>query len=96
MGKLIDYAPDGTVTEYDYPDPPGPRVITPREFMDRLSPATQAAIAAAATNSGQIMLLLIRLNGGDVRLDADETKAGVAAMQAAKLITAAEAAALLA
>lgn len=87
--------PNGTVVEIDDGAAPA-RVITPREFMDRLSVQTQAAIAAAATQNGQIMLLLIRLNGGDVRLDADETLQGVAAMQAAKLITAAEAKALLA
>lgn len=96
MAKAIDYAPDGKVTVTEIPDPPGPRVITPREFMDRLPLATQTGIAAAATQNGQLMLLLIRLTGGDVRLDSDETKAGVAAMQAAKLISAAEAKALLA
>lgn len=86
---------DNGVLIVDLPDA-GPRVITPREFMDRLSIETQAAIAAAATQNGQIMLLLVRLTGGDVRLDSDETEAGVAAMRAAGLITAAEAAALLA
>lgn len=95
MPSLVEYLPDGSRVVHDEPDA-GPRVISPRDFMDRLSLATQAGIAAAATNNGQIMLLLIRLNGGDVRLDADETRQGVAAMQAANLITADEAKTLLA
>jgi len=73
-----------------------PRVVSPRAFMDRLSAGTQARIAAAATASGDMMLLLVRLAGGDVDLDAAETKAGVAAMTAAGLLTASEAEALLA
>lgn len=86
--------PDGTVVVTESEEAPV-RSVTPREFMDRLPLQVQAAIATAATQNGQLLLLLTRLNGGEVRLDSDETKAGVAFMLGAQLITQAQAEDLL-
>lgn len=80
----------------DAPPAAGPRRISAREFMDRLSLETQRAIVVARRTNADADLLLMHLTGGDVDLESERTKQGVAAMQAYGLITAAEAAALLA
>jgi hypothetical protein len=74
-----------------------PRIITPRQFMDRLPMERQAAITASAMASPQILLWLIRLTGAtEVDLDNAETLEGVQALAFAEIITEAEALALLA
>lgn len=80
----------------DAPQMAAARIITPRQFMDRLPMAAQLAIVEARKTSAQIDLLLLRLTAGDVDLDYPETVAGVAAMKSAGLITAEQAQALLA
>lgn len=79
-----------------YQAPALPRVVTPLAFMDRLAPETQAAITAAAAASPAVLLWLLRLTGArEVDLDSAETQGGVAALQAAGLLTQEQAAALL-
>lgn len=74
-----------------------PRIVTPRQFMDRLPMERQAAITAAAMSSPQILLWLIRLTGAlEVDLDNAETMEGVQTLAMAEILTEAEAEALLA
>jgi hypothetical protein len=99
--RQIDFHADGTKTVTETPDPvppaSGPRTISPREFMDRLSPEKQDAIFAAALQSPAILKLLVRLSAAvEVDLDFPETVLGVQAMKAAGLLTAEEAVAVLA
>lgn len=69
-----------TITAIDRP--PGPRresVITVREFLDRMTIATYAALLAkAATDPVYAALRDYLLAGGDVHLDADATVQGLA------------------
>lgn len=72
---------------------------TPREWLERLSPATQATITAAAAKdaSGALLLWLLKASGNPtIDVTAAETVAGVQALAAMGIITAAEQAALLA
>jgi hypothetical protein len=70
---------------------------TPREWLERLSPATQAAITTAAMSSPALMLWLFKAAGTPaIDVTAAETQAGVAAMIAAGVITPADQATLLA
>lgn len=76
---------------------PAPRLLTPREFMDRLAMPRQAEITAAAMQSPAALLWLIRLAGAqEVDPAHPETAAGVEALRVAGVITTQEAAALLA
>lgn len=91
----VDLPPE-PVPEPVAPPPPS-RIITPRQFMDRLPMERQAAITAAAMQSPQILLWLIRLTGAlQVDLDDPETLEGVQALHFAEIITETEAEALLA
>lgn len=72
---------------------------TPRVWLERLSPATQAAItsAAAKDTSGALLLWLLKASGNPViDVTAPETIAGVAALVSIGIITAQDQAALLA
>lgn len=99
-GKEIVPGEDGQpVLQAPAEAPPAPpsRIITPRQFMDRLPMPRQQAITAAAVSSPQILLWLIRLTGAlEVDLDNAETMEGVQALAIAEVITEAEAEALLA
>ena len=76
--------------------PPDPRTITALAFFDRFG-AKQGAIAQAAMTSPAVLLLMTRAAAAsEVNLDAEEVRQGVAALEAARVITAAEAAAVLA
>lgn len=81
------------------PAPP-PVQPSPRQWLERLAPATQAAItrAAVADATGALLLWLMKAagNGAPIDVAAQETKDGVAALAAAGVITAADAATLLA
>lgn len=96
MELLVTYHADGRVERVEV-EAPRERQVTPLAFMQRLPAAKQAAIADAALKSPAILLLLLRLAGAQmVDLDDPETVAGVAALRAAGLLTADEAAAVLA
>ena len=70
---------------------------TPREWLERLSPTTQAAVATAATSNASILLWLLKASGSlSIDVTAPETKDGVAALVAAGIITAADQTTLLA
>lgn len=75
-----------------------PRFPTPRAWLERLSPTTQLALETAALSNAQVALWLRKATGASDGIDVtlQETKDGVAAMQAAGLISAEEAAVLLA
>ncbi len=71
---------------------------TPRQWLERLAPATQAAIskAALADPSGQMLLWLLRAAGNPtIDVTAAETQQGVAALAGSGVISAQEAATLL-
>jgi hypothetical protein len=76
--------------------PKGPP--TPRQWLERLAPATQAAItrAAAADATGAMLLWLMKAAGNPtIDVTSAETQQGVAALLAAGVITAADQTALL-
>lgn len=74
---------------------PAPRVLTPRQFMDRLGADKQGAAAAAAQNMPELLLVLLRLAAAtEVDLDHPETSAGIGMMRRAGVLTDAEAEAL--
>ena len=69
---------------------------TPREWLERLAPATQLALETAALTKADVALWLRKATGNptiDVTLQ--ETKDGVAAMVTAGLLTAADQTTLL-
>lgn len=77
--------------------PPPVRQVPPLEFLDRLDMPTQAAVLAAAEQSLTAKLWVNRLLASTlVDLDAERTRAGVAALVAAGVLTQAQADALLA
>lgn len=69
--------------------------VDPRAWMERIAPAKQRAIAAAALGNPDVMLMLLRMAAGPVNPEAEETRASVASMAAAGLIDAEDARALL-
>ena len=80
--------PDGDVVTITTPAPkPEPRHLDPRDFMDRLPEAKQAAIAEAATSDAGLLRLLLRLGSGPVDLDSPETIAGLDVLVDAGLLT---------
>ncbi|MBS7811215.1 hypothetical protein [Roseococcus pinisoli] len=89
---------DGGVPEPAPELPPAPpRVLTPREFIDRLPLSRQGEITAAAMQSPPLLLWLIRLSSArEVDVTFPETIEGVAALRAADVITAQEVEDLLA
>lgn len=87
---------DGTVETIER-HVPEPRQITPYEFMQRIGAGQRRAVAAAALQSPDILLLLLTMAAATVvDLDDPVTRAGVKALQDARLLTAEEAAAVLA
>jgi|SRR5579883_159291 len=74
--------------------PPAP---TPRQWLERLSPTTQAAIASAGTSNPVILLWLLKAAGNpSIDVTSAETVQGVGALVAAGIITSADEATLLA
>jgi hypothetical protein len=71
------------------PPPPAPTIIAPLDFMSRLTPAEQTAIATAGQSNAQILLFLLKLSGA-TQVDVTDplTVAGVNAMVSAGLLTA--------
>lgn len=80
------------------PPPPASYVPpTPRQWLERLSPATQAAIASGATANPAVLLWVLKATGNpSIDVAAAETIAGVGALEAAGIITTEEQMALLA
>jgi hypothetical protein len=80
------------------PTAPGPSPApTPREWLERLSMATQLGLETAALANASVSLWLRKATGaGSIDVTLQETKDGVAAMVAAGLLTAAEQTTLLA
>lgn len=104
-GKRIIPGADGRPELADPPAPPPPppvRRLAPLAFRRRFPPATRAAITLAAAQAlaagdPTLQVFLDDLAASRfVDLDAPETRAGVAAMVAAGLLTESEAAAVLA
>lgn len=74
---------DSRLTVTPLPVPP-----TPRAWLERLSPATQAAIAAAGASNPTILLWLLKAAGTPaIDVTASETIAGVGALVTAGIIT---------
>jgi hypothetical protein len=70
---------------------------TPRQWLERLSSATQSAIATGAAGNASILLWLLKAAGNpSIDVTLQDTRDGVAALEGAGLITSAEAATLLA
>lgn len=70
---------------------------TPRQWLERLSPATQLALETAALTNAQVALWLRKATGNpSIDVTQQETRDGVAAMVAAGLLTAADQETLLA
>jgi hypothetical protein len=96
--------PPGYVASLTPPEPPPPPPVqlTPREFMSRLTLTRQEAITAAAVaaavqgNAAPLNWLFRMLGAVYVDPAEPETVGGVTALEMAGLITAEEAAALLA
>jgi hypothetical protein len=87
--QLIDAA--------DYVPPVSHDRPTPREWLERLSDAKQAAIAAAGVGNGTILLWLLKAAGTPtIDVTSSETVAGVAALVTAGVLTTADQAVLLA
>lgn len=106
-GQRIVPGPGGAPTLADYPPPAPPppiRRITPLAFRRRMTPeqrgaltlAAAAAMAASPPNPALQVFIDDLSAARFVDLDDAETIGGVAAMHAAELITAEQAAALLA
>jgi len=69
---------------------------TPRQWLERLAPATQLSLETAALANAQVALWLRKATGNpSIDVTLQETKDGVAAMVAAGLLTAADQATLL-
>jgi hypothetical protein len=73
---------------YVPPAPPPSTTIAPLDFMARLTPAEQTAIATASQSNAQILLFLLKLSGA-TQVDVTDplTIAGVNAMVGAGLLT---------
>jgi hypothetical protein len=70
---------------------------TPRAWLERLAETTQSAIFAGAMGNATVLGWLFKAAGNpSIDVTTQDTKDGVAAMQSAGLITAQEAATLLA
>lgn len=104
-GEWPDLPPGYVAEEAPRPEPEPPAApvqLTPREFMSRLPLGRQEAITAAAVaaavqgNAAPLNWLFRMLGAVYVDPAEPETAGGVAAMEASGLITAEEAAALLA
>lgn len=98
MTTIIRATPDGTVQTIQQP---AVRVttLTPLEFMARIPEAKQLAIetaaGAATPQAAQLRLFLRRMTAAiEIDLDHPDTVNGLAAMQAAGLLTAQEVAAI--
>ena len=82
------------------PAPPAPKIPpTPRQWLERLAPATQTAITKAATGdtTGGLLLWLLKAAGNPtIDVTSQETAQGVQALVTAGIITAADEATLLA
>jgi hypothetical protein len=86
-----------------FTDPPPLPAVTvrlppsPREWLERLSPQKQAAIAAGGIANAQILLWLLKAAGATaINVTLQETKDGVAALVAAGILSADDQAILLA
>ena len=87
----------GAVFVAPAPVVPPPVTLTPLMFMALLTPAEETAIATAALQNASVLLWLVKTSGASyVSLGDPATIAGVDAMVAAGLITAARAAQILA
>lgn len=91
VGAFSALAPPG------YTPPARPLVeIAPLDFMARLTPAEQTAIATAGQSNAQVLLFLLTLAGATtVNVTDALTQAGVQAMVAANLLTQARGAQIL-
>lgn len=70
---------------------------TPRQWLERLAPATQLAITTAAAGNPQILLWVLKASGSpSIDVAAAETIAGVEALVAAGVLTLDDQATLLA
>ena len=75
---------------------PKPLPPSPRAWLERLTPSTQAAIAAAGASNPAILLWLLKAAGSPaIDVTAAETIQGVGALVAAGVITAADQTTLL-
>lgn len=92
----IQFAPEATdeqrsSAQYlmdNWTPPPPPRLIWALEFLDRFSEATQLRVVAAAQASPMIRLWYDRLlANGSVDLDNTRLREGLAAMEAAGVLT---------
>jgi hypothetical protein len=76
---------------------PGPFPPTPRDWLERLWPNKQAAVAPGAAANAQILLRLLKASGSTtIDITLQETKDGVAALVSAGILTADDQAVLLA
>jgi hypothetical protein len=95
MGPIIqafNATPPAGVSAYA----PPPTTIAPLDFMARLTPVEQSAIANASQSNAQVLLFLLKLTGATAVDVTDAlTQAGMAAMIAANLITSARGAQIL-
>ena len=87
----------GAVFVAPAPVVPPPVTLTPLQFMGLLTAAEETAIATAALQNASVLLWLVKTSGASyVSLGDQATIAGVNAMVAAGLLTAARAAQILA
>jgi hypothetical protein len=78
-------------------NPPKPPMPSPREWLERLTPATQQSISVAAIANPSIFLCLLKASGSTlIDVTMPETIAGVGALVTAGVLTAADQATLLA
>lgn len=79
------------------PPPPPVRVITPRQFLDRLGDARTAAVLAAVMSAPMGVLWYSRLmSAPTVNLDSTDMRNGLAFLRSAGVLTAADVATLIA
>jgi hypothetical protein len=70
---------------------PAPTQPSPREWLERLSPEKQGAIAAAGAGNSTILLWLLKAAGSkSIDVTAQETISGVAALVGAGVLTTAD------
>lgn len=93
-GVVIDTAAAGRAVVGVFAAGPDGRVDA-RTWMDRIARDKQLAITAAAATHPGVMLALLRMAAGPIDPASEETRMHVQQMQAAGLIDAADAAALL-
>jgi hypothetical protein len=76
---------------------PKPPMPSPREWLERLAPATQQAVSQAALANPAILLWLLKASGSSqIDVTLPETVNGVGALVTAGVLTAADQATLLA